>query len=54
MIKKDTLQQIIGGGVSMNGNFLSALKGYVNIIFTIGQAVGSAIRRISRVELCSY
>lgn len=54
VLKKESMQKIIGGGVSMSGAIVSAIKGYINAVFAIGQAVGGAIRRISSGNLCKF
>lgn len=47
-------KEIIGGGTSLTGAFLSSMKGCISIIFEIGQAVGGAIRRITSGNLCKF
>ncbi len=47
-------KEIVGGGSNISGAIISALKGYISIIFEIGQAVGSSIRRIKSDKLCSF
>ena len=47
-------KEIVGGGTSLTGAFLSSIKGCINIIFEMGQAVGGAIRRLSTGNLCRF
>ena len=47
-------KEIIGGGTSVSGAFLSSLKGCISVVFEIGQTVGGAIRRIVSGHLCSF
>ena len=47
-------KEIIGGGTSFTGAVLSAIRGCINAVFEIGQAVGGAIRRISTGNLCRF
>ncbi len=54
VLKKESMQKIIGGGLNMSGAIVSAIKGYINAVFAIGQAVGGAIRRISSGNLCKF
>ena len=44
----------IGGGTNLTGTLVSALKGYLNAVLTIGQTVGGAIRRLSSNNLCKF
>lgn len=53
-INLENTKIIIGGAVSFSGAVISAIRGYVNTIFSIGQAVGGAIRRISSGNLCKF
>ena len=47
-------KKIVGGGISFSGAILSAIKGFANTIFEIGQTVGGAIRRIGSGNLCKF
>ena len=47
-------KEIIGGGVSVSGAFLSSIKGCITVVFEVGQAVGGAIRRIASGRLCGF
>ncbi len=53
-IKKEKAMQIVGGGTDISGAILNALAGCIETIFGIGQAVGSAIRRIRSGSLCKF
>ena len=46
------LKEVKGG--SLSSTFLNALMRTFSGVFEIGQAVGSAIRRISGKSYCSY
>ena len=47
-------KKIIGGGYSISGAVLSALKGCASAVFEVGQALGGAIRRITTGNLCRF
>lgn len=49
-IKKDKMYEIKGGGVS--SAMLNALMRTVSVMFSVGQAVGSAIRRTKNRNYC--
>lgn len=53
-IKLENTKMIIGGGVGFTGAVISAIKGYINTVFEMGQMFGGAIRRISRGNLCKF
>lgn len=53
-INLENTKIIIGGGISLTGAILTALKGLAGTIFEIGQAVGGAIRRIGSGNLCKF
>ena len=53
-IKKQESMVIIGGGVSITGALVEAVSGVIEVVFGIGQALGSAIRRISGNKLCGF
>ena len=48
------MKNIIGGGITLSGAFLSSIKGCITVVFEVGQAVGGAIRRIASGRLCSF
>lgn len=52
-LKNKETKIVIGGG-SISGAFVSAFKGYINVIKEIGQAFGSAIRRFRSGNLCKF
>ncbi len=53
-LEKETMKRIIGGGTDISGAILNAISGCIETIFGIGQAVGSAIRRIKSGNLCKF
>lgn len=44
----------IVGGFSWTASAISAIKGVFSTIYEIGQAFGSALRRLAGGNLCSY
>lgn len=46
------LKEIKGGASGMSSAVLNALMRTVSVMFSIGQAVGSAIRRVSGKNYC--
>ena len=44
--------QKINGGAGISSAVLNALMRTVSVMFTLGQAVGSAIRRVSGKNYC--
>ena len=44
----------VGGGITLTGTLVNALKGYINAVLTVGQAVGGAIRRLTSNNLCRF
>ena len=50
-IKKEELFKI-KGGTTLSSAMLNALMRTVSVMFSIGQAVGSAIRRTSSKKYC--
>ncbi len=53
-INKNELKNVVGGAISLSGALISALKGYFGTVLSIGQSLGSAIRRIANGNLCNY
>ena len=53
-IQKEEMMKIVGGGTDISGAILNAISGCIETIFGIGQAVGSAIRRIRSGNLCKF
>lgn len=47
-------KKLIGGGIGFSGAILNAIKGITSTIFSIGQTVGGAIRRIGSGNLCKF
>jgi len=52
MIKKDEQMLTIMGGVNLNGSILNALSTVWKTIYSIGQGLGGAIRRIGTGKVC--
>ena len=50
-INKEKLKEI-RGGASVSSAVINALMRTVSVMFSLGQAVGSAIRRISGKNYC--
>ena len=46
------LKEITGGASGISSAVLNALMRTVSVMFTLGQAVGSAIRRVSGKNYC--
>lgn len=46
------MKQIKGGASGMSSAVLNALMRTVSVMFSLGQAVGSAIRRVSGKNYC--
>ena len=53
-LELEEMKNIVGGGLSVSGAFLSSIKGCISVVFEVGQAVGGAIRRIASGRLCSF
>ena len=51
-ITKYEMMKTCGGGVSITGALVEAISGCIQVIFGIGQAVGSSFRRIKDNKLC--
>ena len=51
-LNKEQLVKIKGGAAGLTSSMLNALVRTVSVMFSVGQAVGSAIRRITEGELC--
>ena len=51
-MKKEELQKIKGGAAAFTSAMLNALMRTVSVMFSIGQAVGSAIRRSINSNYC--
>jgi len=50
-ITNNELVQVIGG-TKITGSLIASLTKAANTVFTIGQAVGSSIRRLANGKLC--
>ncbi len=50
-IKNEELKSIVGGR-SISGAIISSFNSLAKTIFSLGQAFGSAIRRITTKKLC--
>ena len=53
-ITKYEMMKTCGGGLSITGALVEAVSGVIEVVFGIGQALGSAIRRISGNKLCGF
>lgn len=55
-MKKIELEEMytIVGGISITSALLNALVGAASTIYDVGRAFGSAIRRLSSNNLCSF
>ena len=50
-LKKDELEQIVGG-INITAALFTALSKAAKTVYEIGQAVGSAVRRLYSKDLC--
>lgn len=46
------LKTIKGGALNLTGSLISAFTGLVKVIYSVGQDLGGAIRRISSGKVC--
>ena len=53
-LQKEEMKKVKGGAAVSVSSVLDAIAKVVSTIFSIGQAVGSAIRRGSSGSYCSY
>ncbi len=51
-IEKYELYEIVGGGSFANSSFLNAISRFLSTALSIGQTVGSTIRRIIDKKVC--
>lgn len=51
-LKLVELEEISGGSTTVTAAFLGAIFSGCKVIYTIGQALGSSIRRISGDNIC--
>lgn len=51
-LENKELRKINGGASGISSAVLNALMRTVSVMFTLGQAVGSAIRRVSGKNYC--
>ena len=51
-VEKEELKKIKGGASGISSAVLNALMRTVSVMFSLGQAVGSAIRRVSEKNYC--
>lgn len=52
-IRLEEMYQIIGG-VNITTTLLNSLKNSVSLLFDVGRALGSSIRRISSNNICQF
>lgn len=52
-IENDELKVIIGGALNFSGAIVNALTGIVKYVYSLGQSLGSSIRRIVTGNMCS-
>ena len=52
-IEKDEQIKIVGGSITYSATFINAICRVVDILFDVGQNLGSAIRRSIEKESCS-
>ena len=52
-LDNNKLKEIKGGASGVSSAVLNALMRTVSVMFTLGQAVGSAIRRVSQKNYCN-
>ena len=53
-LKNIETKKIVGGGLSITGTLLNAIRSGINAIFEVGQALGGAVRRISTGNVCKF
>lgn len=51
-LENNKLKEIYGGAAGISSAVLNALMRTVSVMFSVGQAVGSAIRRVSSKNYC--
>ena len=51
-LNKEQLLKIKGGATGLTSSMLNALVRTVSVMFSVGQAVGSAIRRATSKNYC--
>lgn len=51
-LNKIEMQKIRGGAASISSSMLNAIMRTVSVMFSVGQAVGSAIRRAVNGSYC--
>ena len=51
-LNKEQLVKIKGGAAGLTSSMLNALVRTVSVMFSVGQAVGSAIRRATSKNYC--
>ena len=51
-LNKEQLLKIKGGAAGLTSSMLNALVRTVSVMFSVGQAVGSAIRRATSKNYC--
>lgn len=52
MIYNDEKMLSVVGGISLTGSIVNAISSLVKTIYSIGQGVGGAIRRIGTGKVC--
>ena len=52
IVSSDELRSITGGATSLTSAVLNAISKGIDTIFSIGQAVGGALRRMISNKLC--
>lgn len=52
VIKDDKLSEISGGETTITGTLLSAVGDVLKLLYDVGHAVGSSIRRLADNDLC--
>lgn len=52
VIKEDMLSEISGGGTTVTGTLISAVGDVLKLLYDVGHAVGSSIRRMADNDLC--
>lgn len=51
-LENDELKLIVGGA-SFSGAIVNALTGIVKYVYSLGQSLGSSVRRIASGKMCS-
>ncbi len=52
MLKQEELLNIYGGATKISGTFINSIARLGKVVYNVGQALGSSIRRIKTNKYC--